>query len=265
VTGRASATLTFGGTATSLLRFGRFTVLTDPNFLHRGQWAYLGKGLASRRRTEPALGPGNLPPLDAVVLSHLHGDHFDRVARRGLTRQVPLLTTPSAARRLARHHFATVGMPTGTVETFRSGSETLEVESVPAIHARGFLRTLLPEVMGTVYTHRVDGRRETQVYVTGDTLTGDHVDVVARAFPHLDSVVAHLGGTRILGRTVTMDDVQGADLVRRVGVPLVVPIHHDDYGVFRSPLRDFLARSPELPGVEVRPVARGATVSLRVD
>jgi len=48
-------------------------------------------------------------------------------------------------------------------------------------------------------------------------------------------------------------------------VPLVVPIHHDDYGVFRSPLRDFLARSPELPGVELRPVARGATVGLRVD
>jgi len=53
--------------------------------------------------------------------------------------------------------------------------------------------------------------------------------------------------------------------VRRVGVPLVVPVHHDDYGVFRSPLRDFLARSPELPGVEIRPVARGATVDLRVD
>ncbi len=57
---RAGATLTFGGTATALLRFGRFTVLTDPNFLHRGQWAYLGKGLASRRRTQPAFGPTGL-------------------------------------------------------------------------------------------------------------------------------------------------------------------------------------------------------------
>lgn len=46
--------LTFGGTATTLLRLGAFTVLTDPNFLHRGQRAYLGKGLWSRRLTEPA-------------------------------------------------------------------------------------------------------------------------------------------------------------------------------------------------------------------
>jgi len=260
----ATATLTFGGTATTLLRFGRFTVLTDPNFLHRGQWAYLGKGLASRRLTQPALRPSDLPPLDAVVLSHLHGDHFDRVARRDLTRSAPLLTTPSAARRLARYHFATTGLATGDVRTLRSGKEELTIEAVPAIHARGFLRRLLPEVMGTVYTHSVRGERQTQVYVTGDTLTGDHVDVVAHAFPHLDSVVAHLGGTRILGRTVTMDDVQGADLVRRVGVPLVVPVHHDDYGVFRSPLEDFLARAPELPGVALRPVARGGTVDLRV-
>jgi hypothetical protein len=31
------------GTATTIVRLGSFTVLTDPNFLHRGQRAYLGK------------------------------------------------------------------------------------------------------------------------------------------------------------------------------------------------------------------------------
>ena len=80
------STLTFIGTATTLLRVGAFTILTDPNFLHQGQRAYLGKGLWTRRLTEPAMQPGELPALDAVVLSHLHGDHFDRVARRDLAR-----------------------------------------------------------------------------------------------------------------------------------------------------------------------------------
>jgi L-ascorbate metabolism protein UlaG (beta-lactamase superfamily) len=90
----------FVGTATTVLRLGGFTLLTDPNFLHRGQWAYLGKGLASRRLTDPALEIDQLPQLDAVVLSHLNGDHFDRVARRGLDRGLPILTTPHAASRL---------------------------------------------------------------------------------------------------------------------------------------------------------------------
>ena len=62
--------------------------------------AYLGYGLVSRRRTEPACQPDALPALDAVVLSHLHGDHWDRIARRAL----PIVTTPHAARRLQGLH-----------------------------------------------------------------------------------------------------------------------------------------------------------------
>src|ERR1700712_4415965 len=98
-------TLTFVGTATTVLKLGSFTILTDPNFLHQGQRAYLGKGLWSRRLTEPALQPADLPVLDAVVLSHLHGDHFDRVARAELPRTQPVLTTPQAADTLCRWGF----------------------------------------------------------------------------------------------------------------------------------------------------------------
>lgn len=53
-------------TATTLLRFGAFTVLTDPNFLHRGQRAYLGKGLFSKRLTEPSLQPSPLSDFERV-------------------------------------------------------------------------------------------------------------------------------------------------------------------------------------------------------
>lgn len=93
-------TVSFVGTATTVLRLGPFTLLTDPNFLHAGQRAYLGYGLWSRRRTEPAFPVDQLPPLDGVVLSHLHGDHFDRVTRRGLDRSLPIITTPQAQRKL---------------------------------------------------------------------------------------------------------------------------------------------------------------------
>ena len=37
--------LTFIGTATVLVRHGGFTFLTDPNFLHQGEYAKLGYGL----------------------------------------------------------------------------------------------------------------------------------------------------------------------------------------------------------------------------
>jgi L-ascorbate metabolism protein UlaG (beta-lactamase superfamily) len=148
-------TLTFIGTATTLLRLGAFTVLTDPNFLHRGQRAYLGKGLWSRRLTEPAMQPAELPALDAVV----------------------------------------------------------------------------PEI--------------------------------AQRHPDIDVAVVHLGGTRVLLHTVTMDAQQGVDFLRRAHPRKAVPVHYDDYQIFRSPLSAFVAAAGDSGlATTIARVERGQAVSL---
>ena len=255
--------LTFVGTATTVIRLGSFTLLTDPNFLRRGQRAYLGKGLWSRRLTDPAMQPEELPTLDAVVLSHLHGDHFDRVARRRLAREQPVLTTPAAARRLGSWGFDAHGLETWTSETLVRGEESLRVEALPGIHGRGIMRGLLPPVMGTLLEHRTADGTARRVYISGDTLTGDHLDAIAERYPDLDAAVVHLGGTRVLLHTVTMDAAQGVDFLKRVRPRVAVPVHYDDYRVFRSPLADFerLAVQEGL-AADVRTVARGESVSL---
>ena len=255
--------LTFVGTATTVLRVGSFTLLTDPNFLHQGQRAYLGKGLWSRRLTQPALRIDELPPLDAVVLSHLHGDHFDRVAKRHLDRTPPVLTTQSAARRLTRWGFEAHGLDTWQHHELRAGDEVLRIQALPGIHARGLMGALLPPVMGSMLEHTVGGRVRQRIYLSGDTLTGSHLDEIARRHPHIDTAVVHLGGTRVLLHTVTMDAVQGLDFLRRVQPGRAVPVHYDDYKVFRSPLSDFL----DLAGREgfserIHPVSRGETISI---
>jgi L-ascorbate metabolism protein UlaG (beta-lactamase superfamily) len=74
------ATVTFIGNATPLLRLGNFTLLTDPAFGPAGSRVHLGYGAWTRRLKDPALQARELPRLDAVLLSHLHGDHS--IARR---------------------------------------------------------------------------------------------------------------------------------------------------------------------------------------
>jgi L-ascorbate metabolism protein UlaG (beta-lactamase superfamily) len=260
---RRVSSLTFIGTATTVIELGAFTVLTDPNFLRRGQRAYLGKGLWSRRLSEPALQPEGLPTLDAVVLSHLHGDHFDRVARSRLARSQPVLTTPEAARRLRRWGFASQGLQTWERTTLTRGDETLSIEALPAVHARGVMRRLLPPVMGSLLEHRIAGRVRHRLYISGDTLTGEHVSQIAVRHPDIDTLVVHLGGTRVLWHTVTMDAEQGVDFLRRIPAQAAVPVHHDDYGVFRSPLGDFLARAEQAGcGQQLRQVRRGETILL---
>ena len=254
--------LEFIGTATTLLRLGRFTVLTDPNFLHRGQRAYLGKGLWSRRLTEPSCQPGDLPPLDLVVLSHLHGDHFDRVARAGLSRESPVVTTPQAARRLSRWGFATLGLDRWEEHRLDGDGESLTIQALPAVHARGVLGARLPPVMGSLLEHRRDGRVR-RVYLSGDTLTGAHLAAIRERHPDIDVAVVHLGGTRVLFSTVTMDAPMGVEFLKVVDPTVAVPVHYDDYRVFRSPLADFLqAADAAGEGDRLRPVRRGERISL---
>ena len=254
------ATLEFIGTATTVLRLGPHTLLTDPDFRPQGKRAYLGNGLFSKRRTQPALEPEDLPPLDAVVLSHLHADHFDPVARERLGKHLPVLTTPAASRKLGKWGFREAhGMQTW--ETTRLG-DGLTVTSVPGEHAPSYARPLLPPVMGSVIEAQ-HASGTFRVYVTGDTLYRPWLREVSDRLGPLDAMVIHLGGTRALGLLVTMDGDQGADLVDLIAPPVTVPVHHDDYTVFRSPLGDFLdaCRARGLAD-RVRTVERGRTVSL---
>ncbi|WP_069813891.1 MBL fold metallo-hydrolase [Streptomyces sp. TP-A0874] len=241
----------FIGTATVLLRYGDLTLLTDPNFLHRGEHAHLGYGLVSRRLSEPALDVTELPPLDAVVLSHLHGDHWDRRARRGLDRSLPVVTTPHAARRLRTWQgFGQAGgLRTWESCTFERGGSQVRVTALPGRHSlQPVLSRLLPPVMGSMLEFGPPGGTvRLRVYLSGDTLLHDGLDEIVRRFPQAELAVLHLGGTELPGGfVVTMDGAQGAELAHRLGYRRVLPVHYDDYSVFRSPLADFLTEADRL-------------------
>ncbi|MCP9963366.1 MBL fold metallo-hydrolase [Streptomyces somaliensis] len=264
-----TAEILFIGNATLLIRYGELTLLTDPNFLHRGQRAHLGYGLVSRRLTEPAVDVADLPheDLDAVVLSHLHGDHFDRVARRGLDRGVPFVTTPHA-RRLLKGLYGfrrATGLRTWQSHTLRHGDSSVRVTSLPGRHGPGPARVLLPPVMGSLLEFG-DSSGETRLvlYLSGDTLFHRGLGEIAERCPDVHLAVLHLGGTTLPGGlVVTMDAGQGADLLDLLRPHRAMPVHYDDYTVFRSPLEDFLAEARRRGhGARLLPCAPGERVTV---
>lgn len=251
------------GTATLLLRYGAFTLLTDPNFLHRGQRAYLGYGLTSRRRTEPALSIEQLPALDAVVLSHLHGDHWDRVTRHGLDRGIPIITIPHAARRLQGWHGfrRAVGLRSWEQYPLVKGGMMLRVTAMPGRHAPGVARFLLPPVMGSLLELGTPGGEvHHRIYLTGDTLMHEAIHQIARRYPDTDLAVLHLGGTRLPGGLmVTTDARQGAELLAAIAPRRAVPVHYDDYSLFTSPLADFRAEVEGAASPNASPTSNAGT------
>jgi L-ascorbate metabolism protein UlaG (beta-lactamase superfamily) len=252
----------FVGTATVLVRYAGFTFLTDPNFLHQGQHAYIGLGLSTRRRTEPAMQVAELPPLDFVVLSHHHGDHFDRVAARDLDHDVPIITNAHAAKKLRRQGFRRP-IVLDTWETLRVERDGtfVDVTSMPGKHAPQPLGLAIPDVMGSMLEFGT-GERDVQLrlYITGDTLLHDRLAEIPRRYPDVDLCLIHLGGTRIAGILLTMNAEQGVRALQLIAPKVAVPIHYDDYTVFREPLDAFRAAAEQASlRTTIRYVARGET------
>jgi L-ascorbate metabolism protein UlaG (beta-lactamase superfamily) len=255
----------FVGTATVVIRYAGFTILTDPNFLHAGDHVHLGYGLTSVRRTDPALEIEDLPPLDFVLLSHLHGDHFDRVAERKLNKATPIVSTRHATRYLERVGFThTHALQTWEPLELQKREANLRITAMPGTHGPGPLGAVLPPVMGSMLDFG-NGKNRLRMYISGDTLIHDRLREIPRRFPNVDLALLHLGGTKLLGIVVTMDARQGVEAMRIVDPRTAVPIHYDDYEAFKSPLEDF-KRAVNQAGLEdrVHYLARGDTYEFEV-
>jgi L-ascorbate metabolism protein UlaG (beta-lactamase superfamily) len=232
--------ITFVGTATTVIKVAGFSILTDPNFLHRGERAYIGMGLTTKRLTEPALSIQQLPELDFIVLSHHHGDHFDRIAARDLDHDVPVITEPHAARKLRKQGFRTpIALSTWQSQVVTRADTEVRVTALPGKHAPRPLGYLLPPVMGSLLDFFRGGRRLLRMYITGDTLVHGGIGAIAARFPDIDLCLIHLGGTRVAGILLTMDARQGVEALRITAPREAIPIHYDDYTVFKSPLPEF--------------------------
>ena len=237
----------FVGTATVIIRYAGFTILTDPNFLHAGDHVHLGYGLTSERLTNPAIDIEELPPLDLCVLSHYHGDHFDQIVEEKLDKQLPIVTTPAAVAELeARDFTGGVGLATWETAQYTKGAARLRITSMPGKHGPPMVDFALPDVMGSMLDFEDEtGARRLRLYISGDTLVIDELREIPKRFPDIDLGLIHLGGTRVLGILVTMDAAQGVEAIRIVDPETVIPIHYNDYDVFKSPLEDFKRAATE--------------------
>ncbi|WP_414621311.1 MBL fold metallo-hydrolase [Calothrix sp. CCY 0018] len=237
-----SGSLFFIGNATVLLHYAGFTILTDPNFLHQGQHVHLGYGISSARRTNPAMEIEELPALDMVVLSHMHEDHFDRIAEAKLDKNVPIITTHQAADNLKSKGFtATQGLNSWETLTVIKDDAKVRITAMPGRHGPGILSALLPSVNGNMLEfHSTVDKPVFRLYISGDTLMYEDIKEIPQKYPDIDLGLLHLGGTKIFGILLTMDAKQGVQAIEMIAPHLSIPIHYNDYTVMKSSLEEFM-------------------------
>lgn len=235
------ASILFIGNATVILRIGPFTILTDPNFVHKGDHVHLGYGMKAKRLTDPALEIEELPHIDFLLVSHFHGDHFDQAAEREIPKDKPIVTAADAVDEFRDKGFTNVhGLEKWEPVILKKGAESLTLTAMPARHAPLFMQPMLPDVIGSMIEYQTpDAEKKVRIYISGDTLMHGELGEISARFPGVDAGLFHLGGTRLFGVLLTMDARQGVAAMEAIKPRTAIPVHYNDYDVFKSSLEDF--------------------------
>jgi L-ascorbate metabolism protein UlaG (beta-lactamase superfamily) len=257
----AEGSVTLLGESTVLIRSHGLTVLTDPGFLRRGERARLGWGLSAARRADPAIDLDELPPIDVVVISRLREDRFDRIARRRLPRDVPIVAPAEARAELVSMGFSTVhALPAwGSLQVTR-GDTRLVLTATPTRKGPLLLSMLVPASMGTLLEFGRDGAGDDRfgyrIWVSGDTTVDD--TLLAELEPRLagvDLALLHVGDAP-LGLGGSMDGAAGVAAARRLGARTAIALRLGDYGGTPVPARTLALAAQRTVGEASAPRVR---------
>jgi L-ascorbate metabolism protein UlaG (beta-lactamase superfamily) len=189
----------------------------------------------------------------------------DRVAEEKLDKNPPIATTMHVADDLAGKGFReTYPLDSCETITIHKVEVYLDIASTPGRHGPPVVSKALSPVIGCMLEFHVGGTTAIRLYITGDTLVYDALKGIPQWYPDIDIAVLHLGGTKILGLLVTMDAKQGIEAVELFDAETSIPIHYDDYTVFKSSLEEF-KQAMRKAGLEdrVKYVDRGDTADLK--
>lgn len=170
---------------------------------------------------------------EMVVVSHLHGDHFDPAAQELLPKETPILCQPGNEEAIRGKGFSQVTPVDGRVTW-----QGITITRTAGRHGSGAALAVMGQVSGFVF--QADG--EPTIYWAGDTILYEAVKLTLK---HLrpDVVITHSSGAvwQEMG-LIVMDAAQTVAVCQAAPNSKVVAIHLDslDHGtVSRVDLRVF--------------------------
>jgi L-ascorbate metabolism protein UlaG (beta-lactamase superfamily) len=225
--------ITHIGGPTVLIDVRGWRLLTDPTFDPPGRKYKFGWGTSSRKLAGPAIEAADLPPIDAVLLTHEHhGDNLDLAGRALLPSAGVVVTTLSGAKRLGG---GARGLePWGTMRLEAPGRPTIEITATPCRHGPPLSHPLAGDVVG--FALRWDGQQHGVLWISGDTVLYEGVRQVAARL-QIDTAILHLGGVQfpVTGPVrYSMTARDAVELCRLISPRTAIPVHYEGWKHFRQ-------------------------------
>lgn len=198
---KSSVTYEFIRNATARLRYAGMTLLLDPMLSERGALQSFA-GIAPNPTADlPRPAADIIADIDAVIVSHMHSDHFDPAATEMLPKDIPMITpdnsyTPNIGPDNPRLAFKDdlEGRGFTNVSTMSEDAPTefgaLTLHQVWGLHGRGEVGRVLGNVNGIV----IEAEGSPTIYWAGDSILDEtEVGAILERF-RPDIVIAHTGG-----------------------------------------------------------------------
>ncbi|MDH3225493.1 MAG: MBL fold metallo-hydrolase [Thermoleophilia bacterium] len=225
--------------ATLLVEMGQARLLIDPMLDPAGTQPPLpetANQLPNPLVELPIAAEQLVDGLDAVIVSHLHPDHFDATAMRSLPRDVPVICQPHEAPTLAG-----LGLgATPLADPFALGE--LRVSPTAGRHGRGQMAEAMGPVMGVVLA----APREPTLYLAGDSVWCEQTAAAIDAH-HPDVIVVNAGAPQFThGGSITMDAADVVSTAEVAPAGTVIAVHMEAYnhcGLTRAALAEACERA----------------------
>ncbi len=209
------------GHASALIQIDDKVILTDPVFTST-------VGELSKRLVEPGFDAENLPPLDAVLISHLHFDHLSLGSLSMIEPKVRMLLMP----RTGVTYLTDFDFPVLELHTWQAyEKDGLRITATP-VHHLGFRYGLDGDWMNEGFTGYVIEYHGLKVYFGGDTAYDQKLFVdTGQRFPDIDLALLPIGPIepRDFMRRVHVDPAEAIQAFFDVGAKRMVPIHYDTF------------------------------------
>jgi len=238
------------GHASVLIGFAGTTLLTDPAFFDRVGPQIGPITIGPRRLVAPALMPDDLPPLDAVVLSHAHMDSLDRPSLRAVARGRLLVTPPRTRDLVDDLGFARI-VELGWGEKVTAGD--VEIEAIEVDH----WGKRWPWERWRGYNGYLFARGTTVVLFAPDTAYTPTLGRLARE-RHVTAMIQGNGAYDPWIHNHAAPE-QVWDMFVQSGARALIPVHWDTFRLGREPIGDAIARllaaaGPQADRVVVRQI-----------
>ena len=242
--------LAWFGHSTVLFQMAGKRLITDPVFYRATPLPFGG---APFPQTHPTL-PADLPPLDAVLLSHDHYDHLDYRAIRELDPKVGHYYVPLGV----KAHLQRWGVADNKITELDWYEEAalgdIRLTLTPARHFSGRNFT---NRNSTLWGSWVVQSPACRLFYNGDSGYGAHFAAIGERFGPFDIVLMENGAYNSQWADIHMQPEQSVQAALDVGAKTVLPVHWAKYDLsghtWREPIERFSKAAAATPLIVATP------------